>query len=46
MEYKSRRIESNPGDFPGSRWLGAVASSSDLKGSEMLPPSGVRAFLP
>jgi len=37
-------IESNPGDFPGSRQLRVVASSLGMKGTEMLSPSGVRTF--
>jgi len=32
----SRTIESNPGDFPGFRRLRTAASSSGLKGSEIL----------
>jgi len=32
----SGKMESSPGDFPGFRHLRAAASSSGLKGSEML----------
>jgi len=32
----SGKMESNPGDFPGFRHLRAAASSSGLKGSEIL----------
>ena len=32
----SEKMESNPGDFPGFRRLRAAASSSGLKGSEIL----------
>jgi len=32
----SGKMESNPGDFPGFRRLRAAASSSGLKGSEIL----------
>jgi len=32
----SRKMESNPGDFPGFRRLRATASSSSQKGSEIL----------
>jgi len=32
----SGKIESNPGDFPGSSRLRAAASYSGLKGSEIL----------
>ena len=38
------KMESNPGDFPGFRRLRAAASSSSLKGSEILWPSGVGIF--
>jgi len=31
-----RKMESNPGDFPDFRHLRAAASSSGLKGSEIL----------
>ena len=40
----SGKIESRPGDFPGFRRLRAAASSSGLKGPEILFPSGVRTF--
>ena len=32
----SRKMETNPGDFPGFRCLRAAANSSDLKGLEIL----------
>jgi len=32
----SEKMESRPGDFPGIRRLRAAASSSGLKGSEIL----------
>ena len=41
----SGKMESNPRDFPGFRRLKAAASSSGLKGSEILWPSGVKIFL-
>ena len=44
MEYKLRGIESRPQDFPGFRRLGMAASSSSLKGPEILSSSGVRTF--
>jgi len=37
----SRKIESNPGYFPGSRCLRALASSSGVKGPEMTSSSDV-----
>jgi len=37
----SGKMESNPGDFPGFKRLRAAASSSRLKGLEILWPSGV-----
>ena len=40
----SRKMESNPGDFPGFRCLRAAANSSGLKGSAILWPWGVRIF--
>jgi len=40
----SGKMESNPRDFPGFRCLRAAASSSGLKGSEMLWLSGVGSF--
>jgi len=40
----SGKMESSPGDFPGFRRLRAAASSSGLKGSEILWPSGVGIF--
>jgi len=40
----SGKMECNPGDFPGFRRLRAAASSSGLKGSEILWPSGVGIF--
>ena len=40
----SGKMESNPGDFPGFMRLRAAASSSSLKGSEILWPSGVGIF--
>jgi len=40
----SGKMESNPGDFPGFRRLRAAASSSGLKGSEVLWPAGVGIF--
>ena len=41
---KYQKIESNPGYFPGSRWWRARASSSGVKGSEILSSSGVGTF--
>jgi len=38
------KIEFNPGDFPGSRWLRAVGSCSDVEGPETLWSSGVGTF--
>jgi len=40
----SGKMESNPGDFPGFRRLRSATSSSGLKGSEILWPSGVGIF--
>jgi len=40
----SGKMESNPGDFPGFRHLEAAESSSGLKGSAILRPSGVGVF--
>jgi len=40
----SGNLESNPGDFPGFRRLRVAASSSGLKGSEILWPPGVGIF--
>ena len=40
----SKKIESNPGDFPGFRRLRTEARSSGLKGSEILWPSVVVIF--
>ena len=40
----SGKIEFNPRDFSGSRWLRALESSSGLKGPEVLSPSGVGIF--
>ena len=40
----SGKMESNPGDFPDFRHLRAAVSSSGLKGSEILCPSGVGIF--
>jgi len=40
----SRKVESNPGDFPGVRRLRAAVSSSRLNGWEILWPSGVGIF--
>jgi len=37
----SEKMESSPGDFPGCRRLRTEPNSSDLKGSEILRPSGV-----
>ena len=34
----SREIQSSPGDFPGSRWMRALASSSGVKEPKMLFP--------
>ena len=44
MEYKLWEIEANPRDFPGSRWLRALESSSGLKRPEVLSPSAVGTF--
>jgi len=40
----SSKIESRPGDFPGSRCLRVAASSSVMKGPEILFPSGIGTF--
>ena len=40
----SGKMESNPGDFSGFRRLREAASSSYLKSSEILGPSGVGIF--
>jgi len=40
----SGKMECNPGDFPGFRRLRAAESSSGLKDSEILWPSGVGIF--
>jgi len=40
----SEKVESNPRDFPVFRHLWAAASSSGLKGSEILWPSSVGIF--
>ena len=40
----SGKMESNLGDFPGLRRLRAAASSSGLRSSEILLPSGVGIF--
>jgi len=40
----SRKMESNPGDFPGFRRLRAATNSYGLKGSETLRPSSVGIF--
>lgn len=34
----SGKVESNPRDFTGPRWLRVVASSSDMKRPKMLSP--------
>jgi len=40
----SEKIESRPGDFPGCCCLRVAASSSGMKGPEMLFPSGDGTF--
>jgi len=40
----SGKIESSPADFTGFRYLRAAASTSGLKGPELLFPSGVGIF--
>jgi len=44
VEYELREYGMQPGDFPGFRRLRATASSSGLKGSEILWPSDVVIF--
>jgi len=44
VEYKLRKRESRPGDFPGFSGLRAAESSSGVKGPEILFLSGVGTF--